>query len=178
MIIFDVFSDGSSFNNGYKNKENPQLAACAILISYKEKILYQAAKSFQGDEATISHAELMGAYLAITKTYEYTKKLKKFIYPINMNFYSDSQFVIKGVNEWMTNWIVRDWKNYEGKPIGQVDLWKKFYNEILLNKEIYNIKFIHIKGHQKDNNFIINMNNKCDNMAKDKLLELRKSLNV
>ena len=57
--LFKIFSDGSSFNNGYKNPDLPQFAACGIIITLNEKIIYRGKKGF--DDQTISYAELKGA---------------------------------------------------------------------------------------------------------------------
>ena len=36
---------------------------------------------------------------------------------------SDSEYLIKGMSEWLPCWITTDWKKTSGKPIKNVDLW-------------------------------------------------------
>jgi ribonuclease HI len=40
----------------------------------------------------------------------------------NIEFYTDSTYVQKGMNEWIDGWIKRNWKN-----VKNVDLWKQLY---------------------------------------------------
>lgn len=71
----------------------------------------------------------------------------------NISIYSDSQYVVKAVEEkWLDNWMRTNFKG--GKK--NKDLWTEFYE---LRKSHY-IKFIWVKGHA-DNPF----NNRCDELA-------------
>ncbi len=38
---------------------------------------------------------------------------------------TDSQYVMKGVTEWMANWKKRGWKTAARKPVKNVDLWQR-----------------------------------------------------
>ena len=37
--------------------------------------------------------------------------------------YTDSKYVMDGINEWMVNWKKRDWKTANRKPVKNKDLW-------------------------------------------------------
>jgi ribonuclease HI len=39
--------------------------------------------------------------------------------------YSDSKYVVQGMNQWMTSWKRRGWKTYEKKPVANLGLWKQ-----------------------------------------------------
>jgi ribonuclease HI len=39
--------------------------------------------------------------------------------------YTDSQYVIKGVSEWIANWKRRGWKTADKKPVKNQDLWER-----------------------------------------------------
>ncbi len=41
--------------------------------------------------------------------------------------YSDSQYVMKGLNEWMPGWIKKGWKTAAGKPVLNLALWQQLY---------------------------------------------------
>lgn len=72
---------------------------------------------------------------------------------LNITIYSDSQYVVKAVQEgWLKNWIKTDFKG--GKK--NKDLWKKYYQLSLQ----HSIKFVWVKGHA-DNAY----NNRCDELA-------------
>ena len=38
--------------------------------------------------------------------------------------YTDSQYVIKGMKEWVANWKLRGWRTAEKKPVKNQDLWE------------------------------------------------------
>ena len=71
----------------------------------------------------------------------------------NVTIYSDSQYVVKAVEEgWLKKWIATEFKG--GKK--NKDLWMRFHK---LAKD-HNLKFKWVRGHA-DNPF----NNRCDEMA-------------
>ena len=56
---------------------------------------------------------------------------------------SDSQYVLKGINEWMVNWKKRGWKTAAKKPVKNVDLWQRLDKA----RESHDIEWAWIKGH-------------------------------
>jgi ribonuclease HI len=40
-----------------------------------------------------------------------------------IEIYTDSQYVKNGITQWVNNWIKNNWKNMEGKPVKNQDLW-------------------------------------------------------
>ena len=42
-----------------------------------------------------------------------------------VTLHTDSQYVQKGVGEWMPNWIRRGWKTAAGQPVKNQDLWER-----------------------------------------------------
>lgn len=72
---------------------------------------------------------------------------------LNIAVYSDSQYVVKAVQEgWLINWIRTDFKG--GKK--NADLWKQYYE---LSKD-HHIRFHWVKGHANNP-----YNNRCDELA-------------
>lgn len=47
--------------------------------------------------------------------------------PTRFMIFSDSQYVVKGINEWMHGWIQRNWKNAAKEDVKNPDLWQKIY---------------------------------------------------
>ena len=39
--------------------------------------------------------------------------------------FADSNYVVKGINDWLSDWIARGWKNAQGKPIANQPLWQQ-----------------------------------------------------
>jgi ribonuclease HI len=57
--------------------------------------------------------------------------------------YTDSQYVRKGILEWMAQWKLRDWRTADKKPVKNVDLWQALEKEIARHK----IEWHWVKGH-------------------------------
>ena len=43
--------------------------------------------------------------------------------PCDIDLYTDSQYVQKGISEWISGWKRRGWKTADRKPVKNVDLW-------------------------------------------------------
>jgi ribonuclease HI len=56
---------------------------------------------------------------------------------------SDSQYVLKGISEWMVNWKKRGWKTAANKPVKNVDLWQRLDKA----QETHNVEWVWVKGH-------------------------------
>lgn len=74
-----------------------------------------------------------------------------------IDLYSDSQYVVKGINEWLSGWVKT---NFKGKK--NVQLWKKYLEVSKLHK----INAIWVKAHNGDT-----YNEMCDELARAKALE-------
>ena len=44
--------------------------------------------------------------------------------PCDVVIHTDSQYVQKGISEWIHGWKKRDWKTAAREPVKNVDLWK------------------------------------------------------
>lgn len=45
--------------------------------------------------------------------------------PSNVAVHTDSQYVQKGISEWLPGWKRRNWRTAEGKPVKNQDLWQR-----------------------------------------------------
>lgn len=61
----------------------------------------------------------------------------------NVKIISDSNYVIKGLQEWLTDWKKRGWKTADRKAVKNQDLWKQL--DSLVSK--YNVELVKVKGH-------------------------------
>lgn len=50
--------------------------------------------------------------------------------PCHVTLYSDSQYVLNGITEWMPNWKSRGWKTSAKKPVMNADLWQELDAEV------------------------------------------------
>ena len=61
---------------------------------------------------------------------------------------SDSQYVVKGCNEWVYNWVKNNWKTSQKKEVLNRDLWENIYKSLSdLGYKKIEYKILHIKGH-------------------------------
>ena len=79
--------------------------------------------------------------------------------PYRVTLVSDSEYVLKGLNEWIRGWIANDWrrgKKAGAPPVKNADLWKKLY--ALTQK--HEMTYEHVRGHTGHPE-----NEACDRMA-------------
>lgn len=71
--------------------------------------------------------------------------------------YSDSQYVVRGINDWVEGWMKRGWKTADGKPVANIPLWWEMHN-IYSNLRKNNVKLTiaWVKGHADSemNNYV------------------------
>lgn len=81
--------------------------------------------------------------MELTAVIEGLKALKE---PCEVALYSDSQYVLKGINEWISGWKSRGWKTADKKPVKNDDLWMALDTAI----QPHRIKWHWVKGHAGD----------------------------
>jgi ribonuclease HI len=92
--------------------------------------------------------------------------------PCRVELVTDSQYVAKGISEWLANWKRQGWQRKEGrrlKPVSNADLWQKIDSLV----SVHQVRVTHVLGHRGHAE-----NEACDKMAVDaykKLLEDRDS---
>jgi ribonuclease HI len=78
--------------------------------------------------------------------------------------YTDSQYVKKGITDWIKKWVVNGWKNSSKDPVKNQDLWKK----LLALTDGMALSWHWIKGHADNAH-----NNRCDELARNEILKLK-----
>jgi ribonuclease HI len=59
--------------------------------------------------------------MELTAAIEALRALKR---PVSVTVYTDSKYVISGIEEWLPNWKERAWRTADKKPVKNVDLWQ------------------------------------------------------
>ena len=96
--------------------------------------------------------------------------LKMLKYPCFVDVYSDSAYTVNAFNEgWIYGWMKNGWKKADGKAVLNADLWEALYS---LTKT-HEVVFHKVAGHA-DNE----LNNRCDELARGAITELRKNLPI
>lgn len=97
----------------------------------------------QGDRTRELHggeAETTNNRMEMTAVIEGLGALKR---PCRVHIMTDSQYVLKGVTEWMPNWKKRSWRTAGGQAVKNVDLWQKL--DALLAD--HDVTWEWVKGH-------------------------------
>ena len=63
--------------------------------------------------------------------------------PCDIDIYTDSQYVQKGISEWIHGWKARGWKTAAKAPVKNADLWQMLDAEVARHR----IQWHWVKGH-------------------------------
>ena len=138
----EIYSDGSS-------RGNPGPGGFGTLLRYVDAQgqVHEKELSQGFAETTNNRMELLGAIGGF-------EALKR---PCVVDFYSDSQYVIKAFTDnWIDGWIRRGWKNAQKQPVKNVDLWKRLISAV----EPHDVAFHWVRGHVGHPE-----NERCDELA-------------
>lgn len=119
----EIFTDGAC-------KGNPGPGGWGVLLRLGEH-----EKALHGGElmTTNNRMELMAAIMGL-------RALKK---TAQVVLTTDSEYVMKGIREWMPNWKKRGWKTASKQPVKNADLWQLL--DELVNQ--HQVEWRWVKGH-------------------------------
>ena len=106
----ELYTDGAC-------KGNPGVGGWGALLVFQG-----VEKELWGGEAvtTNNRMELMAAIRGLAQ-------LKR---PCEVRLTTDSQYVMKGIREWMPNWKKRGWKTASKEPVKNADLWQQLDEQV------------------------------------------------
>ena len=82
--------------------------------------------------------------------------LRALTQPCNVTLFTDSEYLKRGITEWLPNWKKRNWQRKEGK-LANVDLWMKLDEEIARHE----ISWRWVRGHAGNR-----LNERVDQLAR------------
>ena len=138
--MIKVYTDGSCLGN-------PGNGGWAFLIINKNDISYRAG--FERN-ATNNRMELM----AIIHALESIPKES------SLQIFTDSKYVISGIELWIKKWKINDWIGSNKKKVKNKDLWMKL--DMLSSQ--FQIKWNWVKGHSGNK-----YNEEVDRLARDQI---------
>ncbi len=148
-LCYALFSDGAC-------RGNPGPGAWgAIGQDFKGNLLFEA--SGVEFKTTNNRMELEGAIQALVALQKECEENKESSEEIQAYLYSDSKYVVDGMNQWVVNWKKRGWKKADKKEPENVDRWKRLDE---LASEFYKVHFKWVKGHDGHP-----QNERCDELA-------------
>lgn len=91
-------------------------------------------------ELTGSEPDTTNNRMELTAALEAIKALKE---PCQIDFYTDSEYLKKGITEWVSNWKRKGWKTAAKKPVKNQDLWKALDEAV----QRHQIEWHWLRGH-------------------------------
>lgn len=68
--------------------------------------------------------------------------------PCNVTLYVDSQYVLKGMTEWLPGWKAKGWRTASKAPVKNVELWQQL--DKLVKDSGHVIDWRWVRGHNGD----------------------------
>ncbi len=128
MNPIEIYTDGAC-------KGNPGPGGWGVLLKAggTEKEL------FGGELATTNNRmELMAVIQALSA-------LKR---PCEVTLFLDSQYVLKGITEWLPGWKAKGWRTASKQPVKNVELWQQL--DALVQQGGHQIDWRWVRGHNGD----------------------------
>ena len=135
--LVEIFSDGACSGN-----PGPGGWGTILRCGGQEKEL-----SGYDPETTNNRMELSGAIAGLAAL---TRRCR-------VRVTTDSEYVKKGMTEWIEGWVKRGWKNTQKKPVANRDLWER----LLELAEQHQVEWHWVRGHDGHAE-----NERCDALAR------------
>lgn len=143
MQTVEIYTDGGC-------RPNPGLGGWAAVLLYKN-----TRRELSGAEVntTNNRMELTAAVRAL-------EALKR---PCHVILHTDSEYLKKGITEWMPTWKRKGWRGSDG-PVKNADLWRQL--DDLTAK--HTVEWRWVRGHAGNE-----LNERCDELACQAIAALR-----
>ena len=128
MNAIDIYTDGAC-------KGNPGPGGWGVLLKSGDTV----KELFGGENPTTNNRMEMQAVI------EALGALKR---PCAVTLHVDSQYVLKGITEWLPGWKAKGWRTAAKQPVKNVDLWQKLV--ALVAGGGHKIEWRWVRGHDGD----------------------------
>lgn len=123
MAMVEMFTDGAC-------RGNPGPGGWGVLLRYGET----EKRLWGGEDATTNNR------MELTAAIKGLEALKR---PTSVRLTTDSQYVRKGIVEWIAGWKQRGWRTASRQPVKNVDLWLELDRLVA----IHDVHWHWVKGH-------------------------------
>jgi ribonuclease HI len=142
--LIEIFADGACSGN-------PGPGGYAAILRYRDR-----EKEISGCER-----ETTNNRMELTAVIEALRLIKR---PSRVRVMTDSTYVVKGMSEWLPQWIRRNWVNAGKKPVLNRGLWESLVAASLPHK----VEWVWIRGHAGQAE-----NERCDLLAREAIRRCR-----
>lgn len=105
MSVVEIYTDGAC-------RGNPGPGGWAATLEYNGRL-----RELSGAEAQTTNNRM--ELVAVIRALEALSR------PVHARVHTDSQYVRKGITEWMRAWKARDWRTADRQPVKNRDLWER-----------------------------------------------------
>jgi ribonuclease HI len=140
----EIFCDGACSGN-------PGVGGWGSVLRYGDK---EKELSGAEEETTNNRMELSAAIMAL-------ESLKR---PCSVVLTTDSQYLAKGMTEWIAGWVRKGWLNSKKEPVLNRDLWER----LLVLANTHRIEWRWVRGHNGHPE-----NERCDELARKAIEEFK-----
>ena len=136
--VVEIFCDGACSGN-------PGPGGYGAILRYGGRVKELSG----GAEATTNNRMEMTAAI---------EALRQLTRPCQVRITTDSQYLVKGMTEWISGWQQKGWRNSKKEPVVNKDLW-----ELLLTlSKAHSVQWRWVKGHAGHAE-----NERCDQLARE-----------
>lgn len=129
MNAVTIYTDGAC-------KGNPGPGGWGVLLRSSDGT---EKEMFGGERETTNNR------MEMTAVIQALSALKR---PCDVTLHLDSQYVLKGITEWLSGWKAKGWKTAAKQPVKNVDLWQQL--DQLVASHGHRIDWRWVKGHAGD----------------------------
>ena len=141
--VVEIFTDGACSGN-------PGPGGWGAILRFKGR-----ERELKGAqiETTNNQMELMAAIVA----------LETLTRPCNVQLTTDSQYLCKGITEWLPRWRERGWRTAARKPVKNVELWQRL--DAAMSR--HQVRWLWVRGHSGHAE-----NERADQLAREAIMDL------
>jgi ribonuclease HI len=143
----EIFSDGACSGN-------PGPGGYGTILRYGK---HEKELSGYAAETTNNRMEMLGAIAG----------LEALTQPCQVRLISDSQYLVKGMTEWIDGWQRKGWKNSKKEEVANRDLWER----LLVQAKKHQVEWVWVKGHDGHLE-----NERCDELARLEIIQAAENI--
>lgn len=140
--MITIYTDGSS-------RGNPGPGGWGAIVALEDRVVELGGRE---EHTTNNRMELTAAIRAL----DFVSKLAAGSHKPEARIYTDSEYVMKGITEWIGRWQAKGWRTAAKKPVLNQDLWQ----ELLRASEGQEVEWEYVAGHSGHA-----ANDRCDEIA-------------
>ncbi len=133
----EIFCDGACSGN-------PGVGGWGSILRYGDKVKELSGAEGQTTNNRMEMSAAIGALEALTR-------------PCEVVVTTDSQYLVKGMTEWIHGWVKRGWVNSKKEPVLNRELWER----LMALSRTHRITWVWVRGH---NGHV--ENERCDELAR------------